>query len=139
MQKIDFILIDENDTHSSLRRPKSDFRHHFVINPEGLVINHVDISESISYIPGPSCDVDQYNKHAIGIRFFGSLRLESWLMDSETTCKAAMRHRKVLVDLLVHLRKQFPDAKILSLSEISGRNIIASDIMNILRTELSEL
>ncbi len=44
---------------------------------------------------------------------------------------------------LVDLRQHFPDAKILGVSEIDGRelyckNIIVSDAMNVLRRELSD-
>jgi hypothetical protein len=52
--------------------------------------------------------------------------------------------RAALLNLLVELRQHFPDAKILGLSEIDGkelhcRNIIVSDAMNVLRRELSDL
>ena len=52
--------------------------------------------------------------------------------------------RAKLLNELVRLRKQWPDAKILGLSELDSselysRNIIVSDAMNILRRELSDL
>ena len=55
-----------------------------------------------------------------------------------------MQQRKVLIELLVELRKHFPDAKILGVAEIDGKashckNIIVSDAMNVLRQELSDL
>jgi len=46
--------------------------------------------------------------------------------------------RKSLTDLLAELRSHFPEAKILSTSEIDGKFIHPSDAMNLLRRELSE-
>lgn len=44
-----------------------------------------------------------------------------------------------LVDLIVELRSHFPEAKILSTSEIDGKSILPSKAMNQLRLELSDL
>ena len=44
-----------------------------------------------------------------------------------------------LVDLIVDLRSHFPEAKILSTSEIDGKTIRPSDAMNQLRLQLSDL
>lgn len=54
-----------------------------------------------------------------------------------------LEQREALIRLLVVLRSHFPDAKILGVYEIDGRelyskNIIVSDVMNALRRELSE-
>ena len=44
-----------------------------------------------------------------------------------------------LINVLLLARRHHPSAKILGLSEISGKGIIASDTMNKLRRELSDL
>lgn len=52
---------------------------------------------------------------------------------------AAGLSRAELIQLLVLARRHYPEAKILGLSEINGRNIRPSDSMNQLRKELSDL
>ena len=47
--------------------------------------------------------------------------------------------RPDLLKGLLLARRHYPSAKILGLSEISGKGIIASDSMNKLRRELSDL
>ena len=47
--------------------------------------------------------------------------------------------RAELIKVLVLARRHYPEAKILGLSEINGRNIRPSDSMNQLRKELSDL
>lgn len=44
-----------------------------------------------------------------------------------------------LINVLLLARRHYPEAKILSLSEINGRNIRPSAIMNEIRRELSDL
>ena len=46
--------------------------------------------------------------------------------------------RRELMDRLVSLRRQYPDAKILGVSEIDGERIRPSEAMNRLRREMSE-
>lgn len=134
MRKIEYIFIDsdrENDTHKSGRHIVPNFGYHFVVNSQGLVLNPTDISLTANIIQGPVYDPDKYNKYSIFIRYCGSIRSE------------LLGQRAALINLLVKLRKQYPDAKILGVSEIDGRelyckNIIVSDAMNVLRRELSE-
>ena len=52
---------------------------------------------------------------------------------------AAGLSREELIQLLVLARHHYPEAKILGLSEINGRNIRPSDAMNQLRKKLSDL
>lgn len=154
MRKIEYIFIDsdcQNDDVKSRRPAMSDLRHqpsalspyHYVVSPEGLVIHPTDISLTADIIQGPIYDPDKYNKCSIFIRYCGSIRPEAWLINPDTSCNAIMAQRAALLQLLVHLRKHFPEAKILGVSEIDGRelyckNIIVSDAMNVLRRELSE-
>ena len=147
MRKIKYIFIDsdcQNDSSKSGRRAVSLFRHHFTIAKEGLVLNPIDISQTVNLIEGPIYDSDKYNRCAISIHYCGSLRPEAWLIDQDTSCSKSMYQRAALLQLLVKLRKQFPDAKILCVSELDGKapyykNIIVRDTMNLLRRELSEL
>ena len=136
MRKIEYIFIDSdcqaNDSKSG-RRAVSLFRHHFIVNSEGLVINPIDISSTVNLIQGPVYDRDKYNKCSISIRYCGSL--EPGTLNFELRAK--------LIRLLVDLRKHFPDAKILGVKELDGKelyskNIIVSDSMNLLRKELSD-
>lgn len=155
MRKIDYIFID-SDTQTpdfkSDRPAMSDLRHqlsalgpyHYIVNSEGLIIPGLDLHRTLELIPGPIYDPDKYNRCSIFIRYCGSLRPESWLINSDFNCKAAQQQRVALLGLLCRLRKVFSDAKILGLSELNGkelhsRNIIVSDTMNLLRSELSNL
>ena len=147
MRKIEYIFIDSdyptNDGKSG-RRAVSLFRHHFIVNSEGLVIHPIDISSTVNLIQGPVYDRDKYNKCSISIRYCGSLRPEAWLIDPNTSCKSAMQQRAALLNLLVQLRGLYPSAKILGVSELDGKelyskNIIVSDTMNVLREELSNM
>ena len=144
MRKIEYIFIDSDCQCKSDRHALPNFGYHFVVNTEGLVINPIDISIPVHLIPGPIYDRDKYNKCSICIRYCGSLRPEAWLLQPETTCAALARQRAALLQLLVDLRKHFPEAKILGVSELDGKelhakNIIVSDAMNLLRKELSDL
>jgi len=141
------IFIDsdrENDTHKSGRHVVPNFGYHYVVNSEGLVLNPTDISLTANIIQGPVYDLDKYNKCSIFIRYSGSIRTEEWLINPKASSNAVMAQRAALLQLLVHLRKHFPEAKILGVSEIDGRelyckNIIVSDAMNSIRRELSDL
>ena len=147
MRKIEYIFIDsdrENDTHKSGRHVVPNFGYHYVVNTEGLVLNPTDISLTANIIQGPVYAPDKYNKCSIFIRYCGSIRSEAWLINPDASVNAIMAQRAALLQLLVHLRKHFPEAKILGVSEIDGRelyckNIIVSDAMNQIRRELSDL
>ena len=146
MRKIEYIIIDsdrENHDGKSGSHAVPHLGYHYVVNPQGLVLNPTDDSITNHIITGPIYDPDKYNKCSIFVRYCGSIRSEAWLLESGTSCKAIMEQRAALIKLLVRLRKHYPDAKILGVSEIDGRelyskNIIVSDAMNVLRRELSE-
>ena len=137
MRKIEYIFIDSdcpNDNGKSGRPAVSLFRHHFIINKEGLVLHPIDISSTVNLIEGPIYDRNKYNKCSISIRYCGFL--EPGTLNVELRAK--------LIRLLVGLRSRFPDAKILGVSELDGKelyskNIIVSDSMNVLRSELSDM
>jgi len=73
---------------------------------------------------------EQHHPHfasSIGIRYEGVL---------ETETSGLERHR-ALVSLLADLRSHYPEALILGMKEIEGKNMKASKGMNRLRFELS--
>ena len=147
MRKIKYIFIDSdcpNDNNKSDYPAVSLFRHHFTVTREGLVLDLIDISQTVNLIQGPIYDRDKYNKCSISIRYCGSLLPHAWLIDPNTSCKSAMQQRAALLNLLVQLRGLYPSAKILGASELDGKelyskNIIVSDTMNVLREELSNM
>lgn len=136
MRKIDYIFIDsdrEVNSSKSGGHDVSNLRYHYVVNSQGCIINPTPVQLTTKLIDGPIYDPDKYNKCSIFVRYCGSLNSNDIL-----------GQRTALLDLLVELRQHFPDAKILGLSEIDGkelhsRNIIVSDAMNVLRRELSDL
>lgn len=147
MRKIEYIFID-SDTQDNNRKSGHcavpNLGYHYIVNSEGLVLNPTSVCIPAHIIQGPVYDPDKYNHCSIFIRYCGSLRPETWILEPETSCKAVFRQRAALLQLLVELRQHFPDAKILGVSEIDGRdlyckNIIVSDAMNVLRRELSDL
>lgn len=132
----------QNNNCKSGRHAVPNLGYHYVVNPEGLVLHPTDISIPAHIIQGPIYAPDKYNRCSICIRYYGSIRTESWIINNEPL---TMNHKKraALLTLLASLRQHFPDAKILGVSEIDGRelyskNIIVSDAMNALRRELSE-
>ena len=173
MRKIEYIFIDsdrENHDGKSDCHDVSNLRYHYVVNQwssehnasslehcrvatevgtansQGCVINPTDVSITNHIIQGPVYDPDKYNKCSIFIRYCGSIRSEAWLLEPAGTLNPAtsnLKQRQALISLLVELRRHFPEAKILGVSEIDGReiyckNIIVSDAMNLLRCELSD-
>ena len=149
MRKIEYIFIDsdrENHDGKSDCHDVSNLRYHYVVNSQGCVINPTDVSITNHIIQGPVYDPDKYNKCSIFIRYCGSIRSEAWLLEPAGTLNPAtsnLKQRQALISLLVELRRHFPEAKILGVSEIDGReiyckNIIVSDAMNLLRCELSD-
>ena len=162
----------ENNNRKSGHHVVPNLGYHYVVNSEGLVLNPTDVCIPAHIIQGPIYDPDKYNKCSIFIRYCGSIRSEAWLLEpagtlnpatrslrvseGRTTLASAMlnvsrldrrsnlKQRQALISLLVELRRHFPDAKILGVSEIDGhelycKNIIVSDAMNVLRRELSDL
>ena len=169
MRKIEYIFIDsDTETHNGKpsRHAVPNLGYHYVVNrgssecnpsslgdcrvasevgnanSEGLVLNPTDVCIPAHIIQGPVYDPDKYNHCSIFIRYCGSLRTESWLLNLEPL-NIELAKRSALLNLLADLRQHFPDAKILGVSEIDGRelyckNIIVSDAMNVLRRELSD-
>ena len=112
MRQIKSILIDDSG---------KSLEHHYTVNNKGNVIENIDIRKPVKVID-TSIDPDDYNSNSIVIR-----------------CKALKDSscRQSLKDLLVELRRHYPEAKILGIQEIGEYNIRVSDEMNHLRTELS--
>lgn len=140
---VEYLLFTDSNRKSG-HQAVPNLGYHYIVNSEGLVLNPTNVIIPAHIIQGPVYDPDKYNRCSIFIRYCGSLRPETWILEPETNCKAVIRQRAALLQLLVELRQHFPDAKILGVSEIDGRelyckNIIVSNAMNVLRRELSDL
>lgn len=114
MRQIKSILIDDSG---------KSLEHHYTVNSKGYVIENIDIRKPVKVID-TSIDPDGYNSNSIVIR-----------------CKALKdsSSRQGLKDLLVELRRHYPEAKILGIQEIGDYYIRVSNEMNHLRSELSQL
>ena len=134
MRSIKYILINEALPENSpgvprIRRDR-DRGYHYVVNAAGVVRNPLDIHQPGTFAAvirnlNPF-DRRDYNAFSIGIQYNGSLEEDP-------------KQREALIDLLVELRSHFPEAKILSTSEIDGKSILPSEAMNQLRLQLSDL
>lgn len=143
MRQINYILIHEALPENSpgvprIRRDR-DRGYHYVVNAAGVVRNPLDIHQPGTFAAvirnlNPF-DRRDYNAFSIGIQYNGSLEEDLKFMVSSSN------HSQLssLVDLIVDLRSHFPEAKILSTSEIDGKTIRPSDAMNRLRLQLSDL
>ncbi len=143
MRQIKYILIHEALPENSpgvprIRRDR-DRGYHYVVNAAGVVRNPLDIHQPGTFAAvirnlNPF-DRRDYNAFSIGIHYNGSLEEDLKFMVSSSN------HSQLssLVDLIVDLRSHFPEAKILSTSEIDGKTIRPSNAMNQLRLQLSDL
>lgn len=146
MRKIEYIFIDsdrQTPDGKPCRHALPNFGYHYVVNSQALVINPTHVSIPVNLIEGPIYEPDKYNKCSICIHYCGSIRPEAWIIDDNASGRSILSQRATLIKLLVELRNHFPDAKILGVTELDGRelyskNIIVSDAMNVLRRELSD-
>ena len=127
MRNIKYILISASQpevgaSRATARRDRN-LGYHYIVTPECVVRKPIDIRQVSNFIPGQTHVVNNLNKSSIGIHCNGLL-----------TDPAI---RALLIDLLVELRFQFPEAKIMGVSEINGHEIHPRDAMNALRLELS--
>lgn len=131
MRNIKYILINEVNPENSAYKPTArrdrNFGYHYIVTPECVVRNPIDIRQVGTFMPAPVCGQEDLNHCSIGILYQGELNPESW----------NLKQREALFGLLVDLRSQFPDAKILGVSEYDRHQIKVSDDMNQLRFELS--
>lgn len=114
MRQIKYILIDDSG--------RKNREHHYSINSIGFVKEATDISKTVK-VHDRLVD----NASSIVISLAGS-RVQGSRSQSEA-----------LKGLLVELRSHFPEAMIFGIREIGDYFIKASDEMNQLRLELSEL
>lgn len=135
MRNIKYILINETHSEKCVRRATvrrdRNLGYHYIVTSEGVIRNPIDIRQDGSFMPAPVCGQEDLNHCSIGILYKGTLdtNLEPGTLNFEP--KAA------LLELLIDLRSQFPDAKILGVSEYDRHQIKVSDDMNQLRFELS--
>ena len=93
-------------------------------------INYILINETRSTIV-----VSNLNNSPVS-----DLRLHSIVIEAETKWQIpGSKSRSELINKILGLRRHYPEAKILGISEIDGRYIHPSDSMNQLRFELSNL
>ena len=153
MRQIKYILIHEALPENSpgvprIRRDR-DRGYHYVVNAAGVVRNPLDIHQPGTFAAvirnlNPF-DRRDYNAFSIGIQYNGSLeedlKLSTQNSKLSTDSKLSTLNSQLssLVDLIVDLRSHFPEAKILTTSEIDGKSIRPCDAMNQLRLELSDL
>ena len=91
-------------------------------------INYILINETRSTIV-----VSNLNNSPVS-----DLRLHSIVIEAETKWLIpGSKSRSELINKILGLRRHYPEAKILGISEIDGRYIHPSDAMNQLRFELS--
>jgi len=81
-------------------------------------------------------ETDRKNHHRVSDNPYVRDLRHYHIVDGDLTSSLS---RAELVRVLVELRRHFPDAKILGVSEIGDHCIIVSDAMNALRRELSDL
>ena len=93
-------------------------------------INYILINETRSTIV-----VSNLNNSPVS-----DLRLHSIVIEAEAKWQIpGSKSRSELINKILGLRRHYPEAKILGISEIDGRYIHPSDAMNQLRFELSNL
>lgn len=131
MRNIKYILISASQPEVGASRANArrnrNLGYHYIVTPECVVRNPIDIRQVGTFIPGQTHVANTLNRYSIGILYQGELNPESW----------NLKQRKALFGLLVDLRFEFPEAKIMGVSEINGPEIHPSDAMNTLRLELS--
>lgn len=133
MRSIKYILINETVCKSNSRSAcdctDCHCGYHYVVTDQGSVLNPINISRPGSFMPKAPCGKEDFNKCSIGIRCNGSLEPGT----------SNVELRASLIRLLGKVRSHFPEAKIIGVSELDGWHIRASDAMNALRYELSDL
>lgn len=128
MRSIKYILI--NDTLPQSNSGVSDnccisnLGHHFIINSQGMLLRPIDIHQPGAFMPKPLAGQEDLNKCSIGIKYNGKL--------------SDRQLRPLLISLLLDLRDQFPNAKILAKDEYDRWHIHVRDDINQLRRELSD-
>lgn len=116
MRTIQYYIIDERG-----KLPK----HHFVIDSQGFVLKKLPIGKPVKILDRRD-DPDGYNTFSIAIR-----------VSRAPEYYRPLQH-ETLIDLLVRLRRIYPEAMIFGLSEIGSYYIKVSERMNQLRQEMSE-
>lgn len=143
MRQIKYILINDivpdNSVSESNHPHLCNGRYHYIVSRKSDVHHPIDTCQAGLIFPDPTWDLKEYNAFSIGIQYNGSIDPEDWDPSHPLRLSRNMKQYKTLIALLVKLRKRFPEAPILGVSEICGRNIQPTDKMNNLRNELYEL
>jgi hypothetical protein len=99
--------------------------HHFSINSQGFVLKKRPVHEPVKILDRRD-DPDEYNAGSIAICVS---RAQKYYLPLQ---------QETLVNLLVKLRRAYPEAMIFGLSEIGGSRIKVSKRMNQVRLEMSD-
>lgn len=127
MRDIKYILISASQPEAGASRATArrdrNLGYHYIVTPECVVRNPINIRQVGTFMPAPVCGQEDLNRCSIGIQCNG--------LNTDPAIRAT------LIDLLIELRMEFPEAKIMGVSEINGPEIHPSDAMNTLRLDLS--
>ena len=149
MRNIDYLLIN---LAPSARIDPHNLGHHYIVNSRGQVLNPIaDCHPGTFLVPEAQAlrlsphDLRQLQATSIGVKYNGSLAEIRQLptlnspLTTDSKPYTLNSQLKSLIGLLIELRTRYPQAKILALTEISGKDISPSAEMNDLRLALSEL
>ena len=157
MRKIEYILINDSMPKASHGKSPNisidNLGHHYVIDSAGAVINPIPVRQPGRFMVNGSSQSSGAGgtsrcSGAGGIRFkvHGTFTMNQ--LKKLDACSIGIKYngkltdvklRPQLIDLLLDLRNQFPDAKILAKDEYDRYHIKVRDDMNQLRRELSDL
>lgn len=128
MRQIKYILIDDSG--------RKNREHHYIISSKGCATESTDIRKAVTVIDR-QVDPDGYNANSVVVRLVSGFKVQgSKCLEPESW---NLEQRTALIDLLVELRKHFPEAMIFGIREIGDYFIKVSDEMNQLRLELSDM
>ena len=141
MRNIKYILISASQPEAGAPRATArrdrNLGYHYIVTLEGVVRNPIDIRQDGTFMPAPVCGQEDLNHCSIGILFKGDLAETLKPLKPLKPLNPSNSQLNALINFLVDLRSQFPDAKILAVSEYDRHQIRVSDAMNALRFELS--
>ena len=157
MRKIEYILINDSMPQASDGKSPNicidNLGHHYVIDSAGTVINLIPIRQPGRYLvngssrcSGAGGTSQSSDAGGTRIKVHGTFTMNQ--LKKLDACSIGIKYngkltdvklRPQLIDLLLDLRSQFPDAKILAKDEYDRYHTKVRDDMNQLRRELSDL
>ena len=148
MRKIEYILINDSMPQASDGKSPNicidNLGHHYVIDSAGAVINLIPVRQPGRFMVNGTSQSS--GAGGTRIKVHGTFTMNQ--LKKLDACSIGIKYngkltdvklRPQLIDLLLDLRSQFPDAKILAKEEYDRYHIKVRDDMNQLRRELSDL